>query len=135
MGCYKDPSAAGRVFGVSLSDRQINLWDMAAGQEEAVLRSLLRCVACGRLEVSYLNEFESDLFLNHHSVPRLRGQCGGWTTWTRPYGNISPGSDASVAGDSAQSETEDPELQSSKRSSKSCRLPFSRRRKACWWCP
>ena len=49
MGCYKDPSAAGRVFGLALSDRQINLWDIvfppAAGQEEAVLRSLLRKVA------------------------------------------------------------------------------------------
>jgi len=49
VGCYKDPSAAGRVFGLALSDRQINLWDIvfppAAGQEEAVLRSLLRKVA------------------------------------------------------------------------------------------
>src|SRR5215472_3676598 len=34
----------------------------------------------------------------------------GWTTWTRPYGNISLGSDASVAGEAAQWETEDPEL-------------------------
>jgi len=46
-----------------------------------VLRALLRCVACSRLEVAYLNEFESDLFLHHHSVARLCGQCGGWTTW------------------------------------------------------
>jgi hypothetical protein len=118
VGCYKDHSAAGSVFGVALSNNQINPWDIvfppAAGQEEAVLRSLLRCVACGRLEVTYLNEFESDLFLNHHSVPRLCGQCGGWTTWIRPYGNISPGSDASIAGDSAQWETEDPELQNLK---------------------
>ena len=35
--------------------------------------------------MSYLNEFESTLFLTHHSVARLCGQCGGWTTWTRPY--------------------------------------------------
>jgi hypothetical protein len=47
---------------------------------------LLRCISCGQLEVSYLNEFESDLFLTHHSVARLCGQCGGWTTWTRPHG-------------------------------------------------
>jgi hypothetical protein len=75
-----------------LTDSDINLWDIvfptAAGVESAVLRALLRCVACGRLEVAYLNEFESDLFLNHHSVARLCGQCGGWTTWIRPYGQV-----------------------------------------------
>jgi hypothetical protein len=116
VGSYQN--SAGRVFGVVLSDNQINLWDIvfppAAALEHAVLRSLLRCVACGRLEVSYLNEFESDLFLNHHSVARLCGQCGGWTTWTRPYGSVSPGSDASVSGDSAQWEAQDPELQNLK---------------------
>ena len=118
VGSYLDHNAAGRVFGVALSDKQSNLWDIAfppaAGLEHAVLRSLLRCVACGRLEVSYLNEFESDLFLNHHSVPRLCGHCGGWTTWTRPYGPISLGSDASVSGDAAQWEAQDPELPSLK---------------------
>jgi len=118
VGCYEDHRAAGRVFGVALNDDQINLWDIvfppAAGLEDAVVRSLLRCVACGRLEVSYLNEFESDLFLNHHNVPRLCGQCGGWTTWTRPYGNIRLGSDASVSGDSAQGEAQDPELENLK---------------------
>jgi hypothetical protein len=59
-----------------------------ADLDKAVLRALLRCVACGRLEVAYLNEFESDLFLNHHSVARLCGQCDGWTTWIRPYGHV-----------------------------------------------
>lgn len=84
VGCYQDHRSTGRVFGVALSDKESNLWDIvfppAAGLEDAVLRSLLRCVACGRLEVSYLNEFESGFFLNHHSVARLCGHCGGWTT-------------------------------------------------------
>ena len=103
------------MFGVAFSDKESNLWGIvfppAAGLEDAVLRSLLRCVACGRLEVSYLNEFESDLFLNHHSVARLCGQCGGWTTWTRPYGTIPSASDACVSGGSAQLEAQDAELQ------------------------
>jgi len=109
VGSYQN--AAGRVFGVVLSDNQINLWDIvfppAAALEHAVLRSLLRCVACGRLEVSYLNEFESDLFLNHHSVPRLCGQCGGWTTWTRPYGcvPVPEGTDTGVPLDIQDSES------------------------------
>lgn len=116
VGCYRDHSSTGRVFGVALSHKESNLWDMvfplAAGLEDAVLRSLLRCVACGRLEVSYLNEFESDLFLNHHSVARLWGQCGGWTTWTRPYGGMPSASDASVSAGSAPLDAQQAELQS-----------------------
>jgi len=115
VGYYQDHRSKGRVFGVVLSDNESNPWDIvfppAARLEDAVLRSLLRCVACGRVEVSYLNEFESDLFLNHHSVARLCAQCGGWTTWTRPYGSIPLGSDASVSADSAQLDARDSELQ------------------------
>jgi hypothetical protein len=92
---YKEHGSNSRVFGIALTDSDVNLWDIvfptAAGLESAVLRALLRCVACGRLEVAYLNEFESDLFLNHHSVARLCGQCGGWTTWIRPYGQVPAG--------------------------------------------
>jgi hypothetical protein len=92
---YKEHASNSRVFGIVLTDSDSNLWDIvfptAAGVESAVLRALLRCVACGRLEVAYLNEFESDLFLNHHSVARLCGQCGGWTTWIRPYGQVPAG--------------------------------------------
>lgn len=115
VGCYQDHRSTGRVFGVALSDKESNLWDIvfppAAGLEDAVLRSLLRCVACGRLEVSYLNEFESGFFLNHHSVARLCGHCGGWTTWTPPYGSIASGSDASVSGGRAQFDAQDAELE------------------------
>lgn len=115
VGCYQDHGSTGRVFGVAFCDDESNLWDIAfppaAGLEEAVLRSLLRCVACGRLEVSYLNEFESDLFLNHHSVARLCGQCGGWTTWARPYRTIPSASDASVSGGAAQLDAQDAEPQ------------------------
>jgi hypothetical protein len=47
---------------------------------------LLRCAACRRLEVAYLDEFEAELFLAQHNLPRLCIRCGGWTTWTQPYG-------------------------------------------------
>ena len=92
VGNYKDQASNSRVFGIALTDNQANLWDIVfpttADLDNAVVRALLRCVACGRLEVAYLNEFESDLFLNHHSVARICGQCGGWTTWIRPYGQV-----------------------------------------------
>lgn len=97
VGYYKDHDSNAHVFGIVLTENKVNLWDIffpaAADLDKAVLRAFLRCVACGRLEVSYLNEFESDLFLNHHSVPRLCGQCGGWTTWIRPYAQSPAGAD------------------------------------------
>jgi len=81
------------VFGVALLDPAANLWDIAfpaaLDLEKAVLRALLRCIACGRLEVTYLGEFEADLFLRHHSISRICASCGGWTTWTRPLGRPS----------------------------------------------
>ncbi|HUC53961.1 MAG TPA: PilZ domain-containing protein [Candidatus Cybelea sp.] len=84
----------GYLFGLALLDASVNLWEIvfpvAADGEKAVLRALLRCIACGRLEVSYLNEFETDLFLHHHCISRICAQCGGWTTWTRPYGHTLP---------------------------------------------
>jgi hypothetical protein len=82
-----------RVFGVALIDAAPNLWDIvfpaAPDPDKAVLRALLRCIACGRLEVTYLSEFEADLFLRHHCISRTCTRCGGWTTWTRPFGHTS----------------------------------------------
>lgn len=81
------------VFGVALLDATPNLWDIAfpatPDLDKAVLRALLRCIACGRLEVTYLTEFEADLFLRHHCISRTCASCGGWTTWTRPLGHTS----------------------------------------------
>jgi PilZ domain len=97
VGPHGEDRSGARVFGIALTETNSNLWDIvfppAAEPGKAVLRALLRCVACGRLEVCYLNEFESDLFLNHHSVARLCGQCGGWTTWTRPYAGVPASSE------------------------------------------
>jgi len=86
--------SGGHLFGLTLLDSATNLWDVAfpamADVEKAVLRALLSCIACGRLEVSYLSEFEAELFLHHHCICRICAYCGGWTTWTRPQGNNSP---------------------------------------------
>jgi hypothetical protein len=87
--------AHGLLFGIVLVDPDVNLWDISfpavSEADKAVLRALLRCVACGQLEVSYLNEFEADLFLYHRSIARICERCGGWTTWTPAYGQISAG--------------------------------------------
>src|SRR4029077_421646 len=85
----------GLLYGIAFVDPDVNLWDISfpavCEVDKAVLRALLRCVACGQLEVSYLNEFEADLFLYHRSIARICERCGGWTTWTPPYGQISAG--------------------------------------------
>lgn len=90
--------SGGHLFGVTLLDTATNLWDVVfpavAEVEKAVLRALLSCIACDRLEVSYLNEFDADLFLRHHCICRICSHCGGWTTWTRPHGNSSPDTSA-----------------------------------------
>jgi hypothetical protein len=78
----------GLLYGIVLVDSNVNLWDISfpavCEGDKAVLRALLRCDACGQLEVSYLNEFEAGLFLHHRSIARICGRCGGWTTWTQP---------------------------------------------------
>ena len=83
----------GILYGIALVDPSVNLWGISfpaiCEVDKAVLRTLLRCIACGQLEVSYLNEFEADLFLYHRSIARICGRCGGWTTWTPPHGQIS----------------------------------------------
>jgi len=90
------------VFGVTMLDPDVvNPWGVVfpavASMDKGVLRALLRCVACGRTEVSYLDEFEADLLLYHHYISRNCEQCSGWTTWNRPHGRTSAGPIAAVA--------------------------------------
>jgi hypothetical protein len=89
---HKASTSEGHIFGLALADSEADLWNVAfppeTERQKAVLRILLRCISCGQLEVSYLNEFESGLFLAHHSVARLCRQCAGWTTWNQPYSHI-----------------------------------------------
>jgi hypothetical protein len=80
----------GHVFGLTILDLAVaNPWGIVfpavADMDNAVLRALLRCVSCERTEVTYLNEFETDLLLCHHYISRPCEQCGGWTTWNRPH--------------------------------------------------
>ncbi len=93
----------GLRYGITLVDPTVNLWDISfpsvCEADKAVLRALLSCIACEQMEVSYLNEFEADLFLYHRSVARICGRCGGWTTWTLPHLQI-PGPHSLVETDS-----------------------------------
>jgi len=86
----------GHVFGLTILDLAVaNPWGIVfpavADMDNAVLRALLRCVSCERIEVTYLNEFETDLLLCHHYISRPCEQCGGWTTWNRPHDHLPAG--------------------------------------------
>lgn len=104
------------VCGVTFLNSAVDFWDVAfpssVDSHKAVLRTLLRCLACQRLEVAYVDEFETDTFLLQRNLPRLCSHCGGWTTWTQPHGKLfaeasellrcngngpAPGSDGAVA--------------------------------------
>jgi len=82
----------GRVYGIKLLEPAVTLWDITfppfVESQQAVVRVVLRCVACRRLEVAYLNDFETKGFLAHHCLARLCFKCGVWTTWNRPYGEM-----------------------------------------------
>jgi hypothetical protein len=93
----------GYVFGVTMLEAPIVnpfgvVFPAVAGVHKAVLRALLSCVVCDRTEVSYLNEFEANLFLYHHYISRICENCGGWTTWNRPHGRTCTGSAAVTPG-------------------------------------
>jgi PilZ domain-containing protein len=87
---HKPRQSDSYLHGIALDDCNANPWGIVFPTTpeiaKAVLRALLRCIACEQLEVVYLNEFESVLFLNHCSVARLCERCNGWTTWARPLG-------------------------------------------------
>lgn len=84
----------GHVFGLMILGTAVaNAWGIVfppvPEMDNAVLRALLRCVACDRTEVTYLDECEADLLLCHHYICRLCERCGGWTTWNRPHDHPS----------------------------------------------
>jgi hypothetical protein len=91
----------GCVFGVTMLDPAVvDPWGVVfpagVSMDKGVLRALLKCVACGRTEVAYLDEFEADLLLYHYYISRNCEQCSGWTTWNRPHGGTSAGPIAAV---------------------------------------
>jgi len=90
------------VFGLTVLDPEaVNPWNVVfpalADMDKPVLRAFLRCVDCDRTEVSYLGEFEADLFLYHHCISRMCQHCGGFTIWNRPNGRTFAGPIATAA--------------------------------------
>jgi hypothetical protein len=79
----KEPE--GFVYGVTLLDPSINLWDInfvpLTQAERAVGRTLLECSKCRLREVVYLEEFETEVYKANRCIYRTCKRCRESTIW------------------------------------------------------
>lgn len=84
---------AGPYYGIEFLDPQINLWDIEfpplSDCEQAVARVLLECVRCHTRELSYLNEFEAEVFEANKVLSRPCKRCTDMSLW-KPSGAPAP---------------------------------------------
>lgn len=75
----------GLVYGVTLLDPNINLWDInfvpLTDAERAVGRTLLECSKCHLREVAYLEEFETEVYKANRCIYRTCKRCRESTIW------------------------------------------------------
>ncbi len=69
----------GAFYGIEILDADLNLWDIdfppLAEAERAVARVLLECGHCHAQELTYLNEFEVEVFEANCSLTRKCKRC------------------------------------------------------------
>ena len=77
--------AEGSVYGFSLLNPQVNLWNInfppISEAEKAVFRVLLECNACGQRELAYLDKLESEVFEANRKLTRPCCRCAEPTVW------------------------------------------------------
>ena len=75
----------GNVYGFSLVNPQVNLWNInfppISEAEKAVLRVLLECKACAQRELVYLDKMESEVFEASRTLTRACARCDEFTVW------------------------------------------------------
>lgn len=75
----------GHHYGVEFLDPDINLWDIEfpplSESEKAVTRVLLECVRCHSRELTYLNEFEAEVFEANRCLSRPCKRCTDTSLW------------------------------------------------------
>lgn len=75
----------GFYYGVEILDPHIDLWGIEfpplADSERAVARVLLECVRCRGRELTYLNEFEAEVFEANKILSRACKGCRDTTLW------------------------------------------------------
>ncbi len=74
------------IYGVAFLDQSVDFWDIAfplpVPAEEAVGRALLQCKGCGNRRVTYLNEFELEVFQANQTITLDCERCRDTTFWT-----------------------------------------------------
>jgi hypothetical protein len=75
----------GTYYGVEILDPEMDLWGIEfpplAESEKAVARVLLECVHCRTRELTYLNEFEAEVFEANKILSRACKSCRDMTLW------------------------------------------------------
>jgi hypothetical protein len=75
----------GQYYGVEFLDPNINLWDIEfpplSESEKAVARVLIECVRCHTRVLSYLNEFEAEVFEANQILSRSCARCTDMSLW------------------------------------------------------
>ncbi len=75
----------GYHYGVEFLDPDVNLWDIdfppLVESEEAVARVLLECVRCHAQVLTYLNEFEAEVFEANGCLSRSCKRCTDTSIW------------------------------------------------------
>lgn len=79
--------AGGKYYGIEFLDPEINLWDIEfpplADAEKAVERVVLECLHCKSRELTYLDEFEAEVFEANQILSRACKRCTDTTLWRR----------------------------------------------------
>lgn len=80
--------SGGYHYGLEFLDPGVNLWDIdfppLADSEEAVGRVLLECVRCHAQVLTYLSEFEAEVFEANGCLSRPCKRCTDTSVWKAP---------------------------------------------------
>jgi hypothetical protein len=75
-------------YGVEFLSSDVNPWDIEfpplAESENAVARVLLECTHCHTRELTYLDEFEAEIFVANKAISRSCKRCSEMTPWSEP---------------------------------------------------
>ena len=83
----------GKYYSVKFLDPEVDVWGIEfpplEESERAVERVLLECVRCRSREVTYLDEFETEVFEANHQISHQCKQCRDRTLWRQSVGTAT----------------------------------------------
>jgi hypothetical protein len=77
--------AEGYHYGVEILDPEVDLWELVfpplSEANQAAARILLECERCHVRELTYVNEFDLEIFQAHGALSRMCKGCANTTIW------------------------------------------------------